>query len=581
MSRTIPLAQYLFSRLHQLGCYSIHGVPGDFTLRALDHLRASKVKWIGNASELCAGYAADGYARSAAMARKSLSTTSPRVGALFVTYGVGELSAINALAGAYAESVPVVQLVGTPSRKAWRSRPILHHTMADGRLGVYADIAKHVTCAQADLSCDDVEEAIERYDETLVQCVQRSKPVYVNVPIDMVEKPVPSKLLHRPLPLEPVRDKAVMNEEDRVVQDILKRIMASEKPLIIADGLSYSWDLVDEANEIVHLTGIPSMCFSAGKGVIDEHHPSWLGPLTTSTDYSRSADLVLLFGPLLSNTNTAAWTVVPDPGISVSINLDNVNICGQVFSVRGKYVLQKLVERLKAQPLGQRWNLDRHDRNGSLRAERSPSPSSPISQDALWERMSTWLRPHDTYLLANGTPLVGGRSIAIPSPTQVVASGIWCSIGSMLPCAQGIALAKRDHNIPGRSIIYEGDGSLQVTCQSISDIIRYKLDVTIVVCNNAGYTYERYLHGMREEYNDVPVWSYADAPAFFGAKPGNDYRTMSTKVETWGELNDVLGDENFADGQGLKIIDIVMDPEDMPSSAKAGLKRASEALRLP
>lgn len=73
-----------------------HGVPGDFTLKALDHLKASKLRWIGGCNELNAGYAADGYARI-----KGAS-------ALFTTYGVGELSAINAIAGSYAEHVPVV-----------------------------------------------------------------------------------------------------------------------------------------------------------------------------------------------------------------------------------------------------------------------------------------------------------------------------------------------------------------------------------------------------------------------------------------------------------------------------------------
>lgn len=73
------------------------------------------------------------------------------------------------------------------------------------------------------------------------------------------------------------------------------------------------------------------------------------------------------------------------------------------------------------------------------------------------------------------------------APTQVIASGLWCSIGQMLPAAQGVAAAKQDLNIPGRTILFEGDGSFQVTCQALSDIIRYKLDVTIFIANNAGY----------------------------------------------------------------------------------------------
>lgn len=96
MEKSVPLAQYLFTRLRQLGVGHVHGVPGDYFLRALDLLPPSGLRWIGNCNELNAGYAADGYAKI-----KGIS-------ALMTTYGVGELSALNAVAGSYAEYAPVV-----------------------------------------------------------------------------------------------------------------------------------------------------------------------------------------------------------------------------------------------------------------------------------------------------------------------------------------------------------------------------------------------------------------------------------------------------------------------------------------
>jgi pyruvate decarboxylase len=164
--------------------------------------------------------------------------------------------------------------------------------------------------------------------------------------------------------------------------------------------------------------------------------------------------------------------------------------------------------------------------------------------------------------------------------SQVIASAIWNAIGSLLPAAQGVAAAKRDHGLPGRTIIFEGDGSLQVTCQAISDIIRYRLDVTIIIANNAGYTYERWLNGMDAEYNDVPSWRYIEAASFFGADLDDpSYPIYSKRVETWGELLAVLEDERAGDGKGLKIVDIAMDPKDVPEASKPGLLRAADALK--
>ncbi|KAK3701899.1 hypothetical protein LTR37_015210 [Vermiconidia calcicola] len=583
MPQTIPLVQHLFRRLRQLNCHSIHGVPGDFFLRALDHIRPSGLNWIGNANELCAGYAADGYARAASQLRRHRSAPSPLVGALMTTYGVGELSAINAVAGSYSEHVPVVHLVGTPSRKAMREpgvrRPV-HHTLGDGRAEVYAEMAKHVTCAQACLHrIKNTTEAAEAYDEVLERAVRASLPVYVSLGSDMVELPVPEDLLYKPLKLEPPKnDKSA---EERVVHRILEMLQKSHAPLIIADGMSYPFDLQSEINELVSLTNIPTMSFTSGKGLVDESSPSWSPALPNTTDYSRGADLVMIFGPLLSDTNTARWATIPATDNTILFDQDSVELPGSVTElVKSKQVLRGLIDRLKDVKFGQRADVGVLNLTQSPQEVAVPSSSDPITQDSLWPTLSSFLKPEDTLLLANGTPLIGGRSLQLQPRSQVIASPIWNAIGSMLPSAQGIAAAKRNHQLPGRTILLEGDGSFQVTCQAISDIIRYKLDVTVFIANNAGYTYERWLNGMDAEYNDVPSWRYTEAARFFGAKDNDpSYPILARRVDTWGQLQDVLADEKVGDGKGLKIIDVVMDPKDVPEASKPGLSRASEALR--
>jgi len=75
MPRTISVASYIFKRLQQNGVNHVFGVPGDYMLKALDHVKATGVKWTGTCNELNAGYAADGYARINGL------------GALFTTYG--------------------------------------------------------------------------------------------------------------------------------------------------------------------------------------------------------------------------------------------------------------------------------------------------------------------------------------------------------------------------------------------------------------------------------------------------------------------------------------------------------------
>lgn len=583
MSKTVPLAKHLFERLYQLNCRSVHGVPGDFFLRALDHLSPYRVKLIGNANELCAGYAADGYAR-AGWAHDHGEPGSlwkpPRVGALLTTYGVGELSAINAIAGAWAENVPLVHIVGTPARELWRERKLIHHSPGDGRMEVYAEMAKKVTCAQADLqTASSGDEAAAMYDEVLRRCVLDSKPVYIQMPSDMVEARVDAKLIEKELDLQPSRNNESLEQE--VVSYIADRMKRASNPLILADGLAHSSGVARWAELLTIYTRIRSMCTTSGKGVLNELHKNWQGALVGRPGLDDDTDLVLHFGPILADTNTAGFVNMPAPSVTISFEKDWVRLDnGRAYNLNSDQVLRALDYKLDESLSDQLY-----PESQASPEEQTPvlSPTSPITQDNFWPRVSSYIQPFDTLLFANGTPLVGSRDMRLPEMVQVIASPIWCSIGQMLPAAQGVAAAFRDHRQrEKRTILFEGDGSFQVTCQALSDIIRYRLDVTIFLIDNGGYTYERWLNGMSAEYNDVPAWRYTEAPNFFGAAQGDPKYPIDTiRVETWGELEDVLDSNRFSLRKGLKIIDVVMSPDDMPEKAKEGLRRASAALKEP
>lgn len=582
MPRTIPFARYVFKRLQELNCHSIHGVPGDFFLRALDHLRpaaGSGPRWIGNASELCAGYAADGYARAATqIARHRSLPFAPTVGAVFTTYGVGELSAINAIAGSYAESIPVVHLVGTPSRRAMahgdHRRPI-HHSLADGNMDIWAEMAKNVTCAQAYLHKQDSGvAAAEVLDDVLEQAILKSKPVYASISSDLIDAEVPADMLQKSLKLDPPPNDPKV--ENTLVEQLVSKIRTAKSPLVIADSLSYPLQLSQEINSLVKMTGIKAMSYMSGKGIVEELLPSWNPSLPNTTEQSRNADLVMYFGPLLADTNTARWSAIPKCEDNVLFNLDTFQMNGRTYSLRSKAVLQKLVQRLEQDKSIFGGDSQEASDNDSIRLH-PRDVHEKISQDDFWKTMSEWLRTGDTILLANGTPLIGGRALQLPDYGSVVASSIWCSIGHMLPAAQGMAAAKADHGLGGRTNLFEGDGSFQVTCQSISDFIRNRLDATIFLVNNKGYTYERWLNGMKAGYNDVPDWRYGEAVKFFG---GGEHAFTSKRIETMEQLLTVCENEYVGWLEpGLRIYDIVLDPGDVPEKSKPGLLNASEALR--
>ena len=111
----MPLGQFLFDYLHKRGVRHSFGVPGDFALPTFAWLEKSKIESITMTHEPGAGFAADAYSRING------------IGLVCVTYCVGGLNVVNAIAGAYAEKSPVVVVSGAPGRKDREKDPLLHH----------------------------------------------------------------------------------------------------------------------------------------------------------------------------------------------------------------------------------------------------------------------------------------------------------------------------------------------------------------------------------------------------------------------------------------------------------------------
>lgn len=166
------------------------------------------------------GYAADGYARTKG------------IGAVITTFGVGELSLVNAIGGSRAENVPVVHIVGTPSTKSQKQKQILHHTFGDGNFEVFRKVTEQVTVAQVDLR--DIQTAAGEIDRVLRECWVQSRPVYIMLPTDMVDKEVDESLLDAFLDLSyPVNEKGA---EGSVVGLVLDRLYRAQRPVLLIDG---------------------------------------------------------------------------------------------------------------------------------------------------------------------------------------------------------------------------------------------------------------------------------------------------------------------------------------------------------
>lgn len=604
MGRTIPLAQYIFRRLQQSGCHAVHGVPGDFTLRALDHLEPSGLKWIGSCNELNAGYAADGYARIKGL------------GALFTTYGVGELSAINAVAGSRAESVPVVHIVGLPQTKHMRQSQghlqLVHHMMTNTTRRLFSDIHHKVTSSRAFLGD---QKAPQAFDNALRKCLSLSGPAYVELPSDMIDFPVDEDMLQQPIVSASYDEIKPAGIES--LATFIDKINAARQPLLLVDrALSMDRHRL-LVNELVRKTGIPTLTMPSGASMVDHEIPNYFGvhagPVgqIDTMPYLEGCDLVVSFGAMFSDTQTLGWKTVPPASklISVTANsiVDNHSRKVNWYERTGLSTASVLHEMVGKTTPRDTDTIPQVSLLGNFRkVEAAPikDMSEPVDQTSFYLRLNRYLRPDDIIILGNATPILGGRDFILPPGAKVIASGLWFSIGHMLPAAQGVALAQQ-HNTnspsdsdslplkPGRTILLDGDGSFQVTAQELSTIIRLRLNVTILIINNSGYAYERHIHGMHASYNSLAPWSYTSLPSVLGgpaqlalaAEQNQPYAIDTFTIRTWHDLEHFLTSETFDNGKdgkavpGLKLVEVIMGKYDVPEKFKAVFKSAGEALR--
>ncbi len=252
MQPTYTIGDYLLDRLVDCGIDRLFGVPGDYNLQFLDRVIAhSALGWVGCANELNAAYAADGYARIKG------------AGALLTTYGVGELSALNGVAGSYAEHIPVLHIVGAPSTGAQQRGELLHHTLGDGDFRHFARMSEQITCSQALLTAGN---ACHEIDRVLRDMLTHHRPGYLMLPADVARAAAiapAQRLLVEAAPAD-------QNQLAGFCEHASPLLRGSRRISLLADFLAQRYGLQNTLREWVAKTPVAHATMLMGKGLFDE-----------------------------------------------------------------------------------------------------------------------------------------------------------------------------------------------------------------------------------------------------------------------------------------------------------------------
>ncbi|MDO9106723.1 MAG: thiamine pyrophosphate-binding protein [Methylovulum sp.] len=500
----ITVADYLIFRLKEIGVDHLFGVPGDFVLGFFNQVLKSDLAYVGTCNELNAAYAADGYARIRG------------VGAFSSTYGVGELSAINGVAGAFAERVPIVVITGSPATINFRTRPLLHHTLGDYQIPLR--LYEKITAASTELV--SAEMAPAEIDRVLSVCLSHQQPVYISLPADVVMMKCRYPEAFQ-FPPDLGSDPEVLHE---AINEATVMLNNADKPVVVGDVELIRFKLQKPFADFIDKTGFPYATMMLGKSVLSEQHPQFIGLYQgeRSRDYVKnrveSADCILQLGALLTDFNTGGFTAELDDVKTISVNIRSVKIKHHVYE---NVSLHDFI-------LGLTENLTRRDSitlniqsatDGCVhrRSEQyCADGNKPLTIKRFFDRMSHFIEDDAIVVAETGVSLFSAAELLLPKGATFIGQTFYGSIGYSIGATLGAAMAAKARQV----VLFVGDGSFQVTGQDLSTMIRNHLKPVIFLINNDGYTIERVISD--HPYNDIQPWQYHKLVEVFGGGLGFD-----------------------------------------------------------
>lgn len=496
MDNQYTVGDYLLDRLSFSGISELFGVPGDYNLTFLDSvINHQQITWVGCTNELNAAYGADGYARTKG------------IGALLTTFGVGELSALNGIAGSFAEYVPVIHIVGAPALASQCKGELLHHTLGDGNFGHFMRMSQPVSVAQAALT---PENALSEIDRVIEEVLYHSRPGYILLPSDVAALPVSTRAHALPARQPPFSPSSL----DAFVAAAETQLRGAKRVSLLADFLADRFDVKAALEEWMEEVPLPHATLLMGKGLFNEQQTNFAGTYSgagsaaSTREAIEGADVVINVGVKFTDTITAGFTQQLPDGKCIDLQPFSARVGDQIFHQLPMAKTVSVLHRLTAE-LASGWQ--------PYTVKRTALPAAHeghFGQYEFWTQIQDFLQPGDILVAEQGTACFGAAALNLPEDCQFVVQPLWGSIGFTLPAAFGVQIAA-----PARRVVLLiGDGSAQLTLQGLGAAIRYGLPPVIFVINNDGYTVERAIHGETQRYNDIAQWNWTQFPSAFGGK---------------------------------------------------------------
>lgn len=458
-------AQFIIGFLQRQGIDTVAGIPGGAVLPLYRALADSGLRHVLARHEQGAAFIAQGMAR-----------VSGRAGVCFVTSGPGLTNALTAIADAKADSVPLLCIAGQVPCALIGTDAF--QEVATGRL--VEPICKAVFEARA------VEDLPDLLAEALrVAQSGRPGPVVLEVPKDLQTAACP--IGQWP---EPVARQRAPSPDALAIDRAAAMIAAAERPVLYLGGGVTQARAQDAAQAFAERAALPTTTTLMALGTLPPEHPLALGMLgqhgaNATNRVLDECDLLIAIGARFDDRATGRLDRFCPQAQVIHIDADPREL-GKLrrpelaLHADAGEALQALLAVVRPTLRGA-WLA----RVADLRREfRMPMPGREDVRRpyGLIERVARIVGPDAVVTTDVGQHQMWvAQSYPFRRPERWLTSGGLGTMGFGLPAAIGAALAAPQLPV----VCFSGDGSLLMNAQELGTLAEQRLNVKIVVLDNA------------------------------------------------------------------------------------------------
>lgn len=550
------LGKYIIDTLKKYGAEHVFGIPGDYTLNFIKEITEhSEVEYVGVSREDSAGYAADAYGRMRGC------------GVACITYSVGAMNTMNAVAGAYAERSPMVIISGTPTKKDLNLTKYKHHTIVDEN--TQRNIFDEITCASITLDSDDMSLNLKNLKHALESMRSQSQPIYIEFSNEDCLKEVTEEDIKDMKKWDYIDaltkvDKFIQKQSSERAYISLERFTQEHKDsknkVIIVGHEIFRNCLEKEIEDISIKLNIPVFTTILGKSTVNEHHPLSLGCISQlCTDESitkavGNSDCIISLGIIESDLESFSFKPHLSLNMEEGLFIYGENIdSGNDFTIDIQNLISLLGSHQKQEDsIIESWHNLIQDNTES-------PPSLDLSKELptlshVFHTIGKFVDERHIILSDIGESLFGMIDIPV-NQGSFISLAYYTSMSFSVPGAIGIKFAKPNK----RPIVIVGDGAFHMSGSEFSSHIKHDLNSIVIILNNKGYSTERAI--MEGDFNNIQNWNYEKITDLVGGGIG---KTIDSSIRFQVELGRAITDEDNS-----YVFNVHLDSTDMSSNMKA------------